>query len=267
MLAFIQPAQFDGARARHSARSWPGTRRPSAPPRTRVNPMHPRWINSEALSLGGHFAARAAGHETRLATVMASTPFPNPARMFALSVQAAMASAAQATGPPSAAALRGRQVMLWKAGARTSLKLVARSATMVADPARVTVPFLSIVGGGTRRCSRRMRATGTATSVRRAGSSFRWMDRPVPTDTARSTTGRAWPRNAVAGWKRCLLSETADRFPESTSSRACPDGAPNPRPAVALVRVQRLQYHALIRSVPCPLRHAKLWVDMVTGIS
>ena len=70
--------------------------------------MHPRWINSEALSLGGHFAARAAGHETRLATVMASTPFPNPARMFALSVQAAMASAAQATRPPPAAALRGR---------------------------------------------------------------------------------------------------------------------------------------------------------------
>ena len=38
--------------------------------------------------------------------------------------------------------------MLWKAGARTSLKLVARSATMVADPARVTMPFQSILGGG-----------------------------------------------------------------------------------------------------------------------
>jgi len=97
------------------------------------------------LSLGGYFAARAAGHETRLATVMASTPFPDPAALFALAVRSA-----QGTGgkPLSAAAMRSKQSSMWKAGARTPQEFIARTAGMVADPSRVTVPFLSILGAG-----------------------------------------------------------------------------------------------------------------------
>lgn len=101
------------------------------------------------LSLGGYFVTRAAGHETRLATVIASTPFPNPGELFRLSVEQAMAKAAAGqAAPPTLATLRSREVSLWKAGARTPQEFVARSAAMRADPKRVTVPFLSIVGAG-----------------------------------------------------------------------------------------------------------------------
>jgi pimeloyl-ACP methyl ester carboxylesterase len=97
------------------------------------------------LSLGGYFVARAAGHETRVATVMASTPFPDPAQLFALSVRHAMA-AGNAT--PTEAATRSYQASLWKAGAKTPEEFVARTAGMKADPSLVTVPFLSILGAG-----------------------------------------------------------------------------------------------------------------------
>jgi alpha-beta hydrolase superfamily lysophospholipase len=96
------------------------------------------------LSLGGYFVTRAAGYETRFATVMASTPFSSPAEMFALSARSAMKAAAAL----SPAALRSRQTSLWKAGARTPEEFIARSAGMVSDPKLVTVPFLSILGGG-----------------------------------------------------------------------------------------------------------------------
>lgn len=94
------------------------------------------------LSLGGYFACRAAGYETRLATVVASTPFPNPGRLFALSARNAGGAA------PSGANLRNIQTLMWKAGAKSPADLLARTQGMVADPARVTVPFLSILGGG-----------------------------------------------------------------------------------------------------------------------
>lgn len=96
------------------------------------------------LSLGGYFVARAAGHEKRVATVMASTPFPDPADLFAKSVQHAMA----AGGTPTEAALRSYQSSLWKAGAKTPEEFVARTAGMKADASLVTVPFLSILGAG-----------------------------------------------------------------------------------------------------------------------
>jgi pimeloyl-ACP methyl ester carboxylesterase len=99
------------------------------------------------LSLGGYFVARAAGHETRFATVMASTPFPEPAQMFALSARAAV-EAAKSGNSPTQAALRSRKVTSWKLGARSVEELVERSSQMKADPVRVTVPFLSILGGG-----------------------------------------------------------------------------------------------------------------------
>jgi pimeloyl-ACP methyl ester carboxylesterase len=98
------------------------------------------------LSLGGYFVTRAAGRETRLATVIASTPFPDPAQLFALSVQAA--TERSATEPPSAAAMRSRLTTFWKAGASSARELLSRTAGMTADPSLVTLPFLSILGGG-----------------------------------------------------------------------------------------------------------------------
>ena len=101
------------------------------------------------LSLGGYFVTRAAGYDTRFATVMASTPFPDPAQMFALSVQAGLAAAARPDAtPPTAATLRSRETMFWKVGASNLDDLVARTSGMKADAARVTAPFLSILGSG-----------------------------------------------------------------------------------------------------------------------
>lgn len=98
------------------------------------------------LSLGGYFAARAASYETRLATVIASTPFPNPAQLFALSVRSAMENAAKAA--PSPAAARARRVTLWKAGAKSAEEFLAKTAGMVANPVLVQLPFLSLLGAG-----------------------------------------------------------------------------------------------------------------------
>lgn len=98
------------------------------------------------MSLGGYFVTRAAGHETRLATVIASTPFPAPGQLFAASVRAAIAAAG--TQAPTAAAVRSREVALWKAGVKTPQAFIERWEPAVADPERVTVPFLSVLGGG-----------------------------------------------------------------------------------------------------------------------
>jgi len=101
------------------------------------------------LSLGGYFVARAAGDAAlseRFATVIASTPFPSPAELFALSARAALE--ADAASPPTPAAVRSRRVSLWKAGAKTPQEFIPKTAAMVADPARVTLPFLSILGAG-----------------------------------------------------------------------------------------------------------------------
>jgi len=97
------------------------------------------------MSLGGYFVTRAAGHESRLTTVIASTPFPNPNHLFALSVRAAVAEAHQ---PVSTATQRSRLHSLWKAGATDAPEFIAKTAGMAADPKRVTIPFLSILGGG-----------------------------------------------------------------------------------------------------------------------
>ena len=98
------------------------------------------------LSLGGYFVARAAGHETRLATVIASTPFPSPAELFRLSVEAALAHGGGVAA--TQAAQCSRAVTLWKAGATNPAEFLANTAGFVADPKRVTVPFLSILGTG-----------------------------------------------------------------------------------------------------------------------
>jgi pimeloyl-ACP methyl ester carboxylesterase len=98
------------------------------------------------LSLGGYFVTRAAGYDDRFSTVIASTPFPEPGRLFRASVRAAMnEGAAPAT---STAAWRSRQMTMWKAGAASPQDFLARWKMAQADPARVTQPFLSIVGTG-----------------------------------------------------------------------------------------------------------------------
>lgn len=98
------------------------------------------------LSLGGYFATRAAQHEPRLATVIASTPFPEPGRLFEASVRAAM----KAGGAPAhnTAAIRSFQTMLWKAGTPTPQAFVEHWAGAKAEPEQVSVPFLSVLGGG-----------------------------------------------------------------------------------------------------------------------
>lgn len=105
----------------------------------------PGHIALVGMSLGGYFVTRAAGHETRLATVIASTPFPAPGQLFGASVRAAMAGGPQAA---SAAATRSRQTAFWKSGAKTPQEFLARWEGAEADPTRVTLPFLSILGGG-----------------------------------------------------------------------------------------------------------------------
>lgn len=107
-----------------------------------VKPGHVALLG---LSLGGYFACRAAGHEPRLAATVASTPFPNPGRLFSM---AAQAMAAAPPAPPSGGALRNLQALMWKAGAKSPMDFLVRTRPMVADPALVTMPFLSILGGG-----------------------------------------------------------------------------------------------------------------------
>ncbi|MGE8186099.1 alpha/beta hydrolase [Pseudomonas sp. NPDC086278] len=107
--------------------------------------VRPGRIALLGLSLGGYFACRVAGYETRLATVMASTPLRDAGELFARSVQAATAQHTAAT--ISAAAMRNHETTFWKAGARTPQELMERTSTMQADPSRVTVPFLSLLGG------------------------------------------------------------------------------------------------------------------------
>src|SRR5262249_21384466 len=45
--------------------------------------VRPARLALVGLSLGGYFVTRAAGRESRVAAVVASTPFPNPGEMFA----------------------------------------------------------------------------------------------------------------------------------------------------------------------------------------
>lgn len=98
-------------------------------------------------SLGGYFATRAAGHESRLATVIATTPFPAPGELFRASVRSAMAGSGNKT-PASTATQRSWQTSLWKAGVSTPQAFLARWEPARADATRVTLPFLSVLGGG-----------------------------------------------------------------------------------------------------------------------
>jgi pimeloyl-ACP methyl ester carboxylesterase len=99
------------------------------------------------MSLGGYFVCRAAMTERRLATVIASTPFPYPYQLFSLSAEAQQKSLIGGD-LPTTAQQRSRRMFGWKAGISSLQALKARWEPARADPAAVTVPFLSVVGMG-----------------------------------------------------------------------------------------------------------------------
>ena len=97
-------------------------------------------------SLGGYFVTRAAGYETRLGAVMASTPLPHVGLGFPDLVRWWRRDDAE--GRMSSATRRNVDVMFWKMGAADDEAFIAKARRMIADAALVTVPFLSIVGSG-----------------------------------------------------------------------------------------------------------------------
>lgn len=156
----------------------------------------PGRIGLVGLSLGGYFVARAAGFEKRLATVVASTPFPSPADLFAASVRHAMAS--QGT-PMTAAAQRSYEVTFWKAGVKTPEEFVARTAGMVADPSLVTLPFLSILGAGDSPVfAAQARAWDQA--IRSSCKSFVVLDASTGADGHVQVNNRLRLAQETAGW-------------------------------------------------------------------
>jgi pimeloyl-ACP methyl ester carboxylesterase len=149
------------------------------------------------LSLGGYFVTRAAGHESRFATVMASTPFSNPGEMFRLVVCAAEGSGA--VPAPNSAALRSRQIVMWRAGARSPQELVERTTGMIADPALVTVPFLSILGGGDSPVFA-AQAEAWHASIRSKRKEFVRLDEATGADWHCQVNNRLRLAQEVCGW-------------------------------------------------------------------
>jgi alpha-beta hydrolase superfamily lysophospholipase len=149
------------------------------------------------LSLGGYFVTRAAGHEKRFAAVVASTPFPRPGEMFAAGARAQQA--AGAAPEPGSAALRNRHILMWKAGASTPQELLDRTARMVADPSLVTVPFLSIMGGGESPIFRAQTEQWHA-SIRSTRKDLVCLDAATGADGHCQVNNRLRLAQEVAGW-------------------------------------------------------------------
>jgi esterase/lipase len=156
------------------------------------------------LSLGGYFATRAAGYERRFATVIASTPFPRPGEMFGKSVSAAIASGEKpSTKSP---AWRNRAILAWKAGAARPQDLVAMTAPMIADPARVTVPFLSIMGTGESPIFA-SQARAWHETIRSERKSLVVLDASTGADGHCQVAHRGRLAEEVAGWLDDLFAE------------------------------------------------------------
>lgn len=161
------------------------------------------------LSLGGYFVARAAaapGANERWATVVASTPFPSPAELFALSARAAQAADQKAQ--PSPSAQRSRMVSLWKAGARSPAEFIPKTAGMVADPARVTLPFLSILGGGDSPVFARQ-ARDWHAKIRSERKSFVMLDAASGADGHVQVNNRLRLCQECVGWMDGIFSRNA----------------------------------------------------------
>lgn len=106
----------------------------------------PGRIGLLGYSLGGYFVTRAAGYEKRLGAVMASTPLQNIGKYYP--ALAKMWRREDAEGRMSSATRRNVDAIYWKMGAASDEEFIAKASPMIADPALVTVPFLSIVGAG-----------------------------------------------------------------------------------------------------------------------
>ncbi len=153
------------------------------------------------LSLGGYFVARAAGDDARFATVIASTPFPDPAQLFRLSVEEAMKS----DSPPTPSATRARAITLWKAGASDAMDFVARTSAMVAEPTRVTVPFLSILGGGDSQVFA-SQAHRWHRDIRSTRKSFVLLDEESGADGHVQVNNRLRLAQECSGWMREIFA-------------------------------------------------------------
>ncbi|KAH8688778.1 Alpha/Beta hydrolase protein [Talaromyces proteolyticus] len=102
--------------------------------------VKPRKLALLGMSIGVYFACRAAAHEPRLAAVIATTPLPHPLELFEkVAKQDAEATVSQA-------AQKNREVILWKAGVSDLSELAQRWEGMIADPKKVHMPFLSVLG-------------------------------------------------------------------------------------------------------------------------
>lgn len=90
------------------------------------------------MSLGGYFAARSAAEESRLAAVIATPVLSNPSELFTAAVHA-HANSSEAAG-------KNMEVLMWKGGAQDLGSLARKWAGKSADPAKVRMPFLSVLG-------------------------------------------------------------------------------------------------------------------------
>ncbi len=90
------------------------------------------------MSLGGYFAARAAAEEPRLAAVIATPVLSKPVELFMAAVGA--------HSNPSQAAERNMDVLMWKCGMQDLSSLASKWQDKHADPAKVRMPFLSVLG-------------------------------------------------------------------------------------------------------------------------
>lgn len=161
----------------------------------------PGRIALMGLSLGGYFVTRAAMVESRLATVIASTPFPNPGELFALAAK----SASGDPQPATSAAARSRQVALWKAGASDAKELISLTSRMIADPSRVTVPFLSILGGGDSPVFA-LQAARWHHTIRSSRKSFVTLDATTGADGHCQANNRLRLAQEASGWMDEIFS-------------------------------------------------------------
>ncbi|MET4899006.1 alpha/beta fold hydrolase [Sphingomonadaceae bacterium jetA1] len=90
------------------------------------------------MSLGGYFAARSAAEEPRLAAVIATPVLFDPSELFR--------AVAGSHANPSQAARRNMEVLMWKSGTDDLPSLARKWDGQCADPAKVRMPFLSVLG-------------------------------------------------------------------------------------------------------------------------
>ena len=94
---------------------------------------------------------------------------------------------------------------------RTPQELPARSATMVADPARVTLPFLSIVGGGESQVFA-AQAREWHRDIRSARKAFVLLDASTGADGHCQVNNRLRLAQECCGWMEEVFTKLASRI-------------------------------------------------------